>query len=330
VIGAGEDGSYVYFVANGVLGDGAAHGATSETCCNLYVRHAGVTTFIAVLTGNDLYNPQTGDLLLSLSARGAQVAPDGHSLVFMSEASLTGYDNHFLAAMLPEAYVYAADSGQLSCVSCNPTGTSPTNSSSVSLPGSFSGSFMHRWISEDGSRVFFESTEALVAQDTNGKQDVYEWERNGTGACKNARGCVYLLSGGTSTDNSYFLDASANGDDVFIISRAQLSPLDLGETFEVYDVRVGASQPLARQACSGTGCQGLPAATPPFATPSSVTFNGVGNFSSLPPAVVKPTKKTVKCAKPKKLSHGKCIKTTKKKTKTKKAKRASNDRRASR
>ena len=32
VLGASEDGSYVYFVANGVLGDGAAHGASTGDC----------------------------------------------------------------------------------------------------------------------------------------------------------------------------------------------------------------------------------------------------------------------------------------------------------
>ena len=32
VVGASEDGSFVYFVANGVLGDGAEHGASTGNC----------------------------------------------------------------------------------------------------------------------------------------------------------------------------------------------------------------------------------------------------------------------------------------------------------
>ena len=32
--------------------------------------------------------------------------------------------------------------------------------------------------------------------------------------------------------------------------------------------------------CTGTGCQGIPGAPPIFATPSSVTFEGVGNFAA--------------------------------------------------
>jgi hypothetical protein len=41
-------------------------------------------------------------------------------------------------------------------------------------------------MSDDGSYVFFDTDDALVPQDTNGTQDVYEWED----------GHVYLISGG--------------------------------------------------------------------------------------------------------------------------------------
>ncbi len=325
----GEDGSYLYFVANGVLGNGAAHGALTGTCkvnfttrrtegtCNMYVLHDGMTTFISVLEGPDLGNDGLGNGVLNvgLEKRVAGVSADGSAVVFESKASLTGYPNNGQ----PEVYVYDAVTGGLSCVSCNPTGAPPTNGSSVSLPVSFSGAFMHRLVSEGGGRVFFDSTEGLVAQDTNGKQDVYEWEREGEGGCEQripARpdgGCVYLLSGGTSGADSFLLDASASGNDVFIISRAQLTPQDQGETYEVYDARVGAVEALAPPACTGTGCQGLPSAPPPFATPASVTFNGVGNFpggTDTNPSTAKPKPKTklVKCAKAKKLSHGKCVK----------------------
>ncbi len=70
VIGASEDGSYVYFVADGILETspgsskpvaGAVHGDCSsgtigslEGLCNLYVRDGGVTRLVAVLSGEDL------------------------------------------------------------------------------------------------------------------------------------------------------------------------------------------------------------------------------------------------------------------------------------
>jgi hypothetical protein len=349
----GEAGAYVYFVANGVLGDGTAQGAVAGTCrvtpeggeglCNMYVLHDGVVTFIAVLDGLDLAGSGTveggtGVAALDLGQRTAEVTPNGQNLVFRSRASLTGYDNkggcldpEGHAAGCPEVYTYDADTQELSCVSCNPTGAPPVGGSSVSLPLSFSGSFMHRWISEDGARVFFESNEALVLQDTNRTTDVYEWERDGSGSCQNVKGCIYLLSGGASTASSYLLDVSASGDDVFIISRAQLTSQDKGDTYELYDARVGVTEPPTGQACAGTGCQGLPAAPAPFATPSSVTFNGIGNFpagtATNVPAVKPPIKKAAKCPKGKtRNKKGQCIR--KKRSKAKNASRPTNDRRA--
>ena len=38
-------------------------------------------------------------------------------------------------------------------------------------------------VSEDGGRVFFNSSDALVPQDMNGTEDVYEWQREGVGSC---------------------------------------------------------------------------------------------------------------------------------------------------
>ena len=70
--------------------------------------------------------------------------------------------------------------------------------------------------------MFFVSLEGLVPQDINEEQDVYEWERPGTGGCTESDGCVYLLSGGTSVGHSGFLDASESGGDVFIVTRANL------------------------------------------------------------------------------------------------------------
>jgi hypothetical protein len=98
---------------------------------------------------------------------------------------------------------------------------------------------------------------------------------------------------------SAFIDASANGNDVFIMTRSQLAPQDKNEYNDIYDVRVGATQAAVPTQCTGTGCQGVQAAPPVFATPASATFNGVGNFlparapASKPKP--KPKKKTPTC-----------------------------------
>jgi hypothetical protein len=177
--------------------------------------------------------------------------------------------------------------------------------------------------------VFFDSGEPLLPTATNGWLNVYEWERAGTpdGSCPEGApggGCVYLLSSGTDPENSYLIGADASGDNVFFVSRAQLTPADRGNEGDVvYDARVDGVQPPAAAACEGTGCQGVPPTPPIFATPSSVTFNGIGNFPPpTPVVVVKPKTKTVKCAKGKHLSHNKCVKSKHKKKKKSKAKKS--------
>jgi hypothetical protein len=198
-----------------------------------------------------------------------------------------------------EVYTYDADSGALSCASCDPTGEPPTGSSLLARVGGFfpiSGhpTFQPRVISGDGTRVFFESVEPLVPQAQNGKLNVYEWERDGSGSCKFENGCIYLLSTGASSTPSYFIDASTNGNDVFLMTRSQLVPADQNEYIDVYDAHVGAVEAPAAPQCTGTGCQGLQAAPPVFATPASVTYAGVGNFPPVAKPVVKPAVKPKK------------------------------------
>jgi DNA-binding beta-propeller fold protein YncE/Tol biopolymer transport system component len=149
--GASEDGSYVYFVANGVLAAGAEHGncarsspirggSSPEGKCNLYVsepdpEHPGqrVTRFIARLSDEDANDwgegnsPTVGDL----GDVTAQVSSSGRYLAFMSNQDLTGYDNEDVTSEHPgerldqEVYLYDASSGRLVCASCNPSGQRP-------------------------------------------------------------------------------------------------------------------------------------------------------------------------------------------------------------
>jgi hypothetical protein len=302
VIGASEDGSYVYFVADGALAPGSRTGECSPfhyyndtNECDLYVRHDGVTSLVSSLSELDGLDTRPftrgdgahGDWAQGLGSRSAEVSANG-AAVFTSMLSLTGYRNK----EDPEVYVYepgvGVGHGELSCASCDPTGAPPSVSgtegseyrggSAGTLPVSNDRSQATRWISADGSRVFFDSMLGLLPQDTNERLDVYEWERDGSGNCTNAGGCLSLLSGGKSSDNSYLMDASLSGDDVFLVTRAQLLEADRNENFDVYDVRVDGVTPPPTTSCSGAGCQGVPPVPPIFATPASVTFEGVGNF----------------------------------------------------
>jgi hypothetical protein len=311
VIGAGESGEDVYFVASAQLAPGAEAGQP-----NLYLVRTGrvpAVTFIATLNPSDgnhagLYGEleyysdpgegEIGDWHAGLGQRTAEVTPDGGSVVFMSSKGLKvpGFPGGYPAGPA-EVYVYDAGAGKLLCASCDPSGEAGGEGflpgGEGFLPISWSDTYIPRWISEDGSRVFFNSTAPLVAQDTNGAQDVYEWEREGSGSCREGTGtdggCAYLLSGGVSKSASWLAGASANGGDVFIITRAQLTPEDQDEAYNLFDARVGGVPLAVAVGCVGGACPAAPPAAPPgFAAPPSVTSSGGGNF---PPSLVKPAVK---------------------------------------
>jgi hypothetical protein len=84
-LGASEDGSYAYFLANGVLAPGATHGGCDSVrgTCNLYVSHEGVTKFIVKPFFEQ--NPSSGSPLIQ-----ARVSADGRTLLISSENCLTG------------------------------------------------------------------------------------------------------------------------------------------------------------------------------------------------------------------------------------------------
>jgi hypothetical protein len=341
VLGTSSDGSYVYFAAGAAL----APGAGAQECapateaeepnnhCNVYVLHDGeAPRLVAVVTAHD-GEAGGGDWFPFVGSHSSFVSGDGRVLVFKSIEDLTGFDS------LGDQEVYRYEYGVgLTCVSCNLSGVPTVHGEpyqfDAELPNSGKADFAPRDLSVSGGRVFFRTVEGLVPQDENGRQDVYEWERAGEGTCAvggasysaSSGGCLFVLSGGTSTDESYFLDASENGDDAFIETRADLLPQDKGEVYELYDVRVGATPPPAEPQCTGAGCQGVPAAPPIFSTPASATITGVDGFPPAASKVIK--KKTVKCVKGKTLKHGKCVK--QKKSKKTKTKRASHDRRPSR
>jgi hypothetical protein len=294
VIGASKDGTYVYFVAHGVLTSGSNAEAKEPTAGqpNLYLAHNGTTTFVATLSGSDhgsaacSGNLACGDWVGDPATRTAEVAPAGHRVAFMSTLPLTGYDTR----SYPEVFVYDADRGKIACASCDPSGAPPvpmvdeTNDFSDPVKrGGFvtisnNSTFATRWINDGGTEVFFNTSQALVPQDTNGRLDVYEWESDGAGSCRQSAGCIKLLSTGISPNRAEFVDASATGSDAFFIARADLVPQAGGEVTKLYDARVDGGFPEISRACTGTGCQGVPPAPPTFATPSSATFSGTGNF----------------------------------------------------
>jgi hypothetical protein len=311
MVGCSENGEDVYFVATAQLTAGATAGQP-----NLYLAHAEGTptvTFIATLSSEDgsemrPFSDETpprvkdaGDWAPAVGYRTAEVTPDGDSVMFMSDRSLAveGFPQGYPNQGQVEVYVYDAPEGKLFCASCSPSGEA---GASGFVPIGFSATSSPQWISADGSRVFFDSPSPLVARDVNGVQDVYEWEREGAGSCAVGAGadggCLYLISDGRSATFSYLIGASENGDDVFLATRARLTPEDENEEYDVYDARVDGVQRVPA-VCSGAECQGVTAASSGLSTPPSAVFSGPGNplpSSASPKVASKPKTRSRKLA----------------------------------
>ena len=291
ILGASEDGSTLYFVAEGTLGTGP--NARRERAIagqpNLYVRKGASTSFIATLSGGDEF-----DWSEDQSRQSARVSPNGQWLAFMSERSLSGYDNHDAVSGRADAevYVYDAGAGRLSCASCDPTGARPVGveyhqiagagteqliggreawkstgwvAAALPIPTAFgvagTSGYQSRYLSSDG-KLFFNSLDALVPQDVNGNWDVYEHEPSGAGTCTGAaslfsapaEGCLGLVSSGSSAQQSAFLDASESGGDAFFITTEKLTTQDIDRNADVYD---------AHECTSASPCIAAPPVKPP-------------------------------------------------------------------
>jgi len=265
VVGASDSGSYVYFVARAKLAsnENANKEKAEKGNDNLYLRHGGITSFIAALAPQDDeinakgFGPaEEGDWRQTWAGRTARVSPSGRYLGFDSIAHLTEYNG----LGNDEVYLYDANSDQLHCVSCNPGVTPPAGSTFLPVPATVGGIYQPRYLNDDG-QVFFDTPNALVPPDTNGKMDVYEYES----------GKAYLISTGTSEDESTFADASESGEDVFFTTRQQLVPQDQDQIIDLYDARVNggfqATEAVAQ--CSGEACLRAPGEPP--VSPSLIT-----------------------------------------------------------
>ncbi len=275
-----RDSSRVYFAATGVLAAnkheyeytdaaGNSHKVVEEAQRgreNLYLYQGGTITFIANEVG------------------GESASPDGVWLAFDTNKSLTGYDNIVPSSGQPtgEIFLYNASGGQVVCASCNPSGEAPAAGGGFGLaPHGLS----------DSGRAVFQTVEALVPSDTNGRLDVYEYHGDH----------VYLISSGTSSFESGVEDVSESGDDVFFRSNQQLVPQDNQEgMIVIYDARVdgGFPEPSSPSACTTADACRTPVSPQPsiYGEPASQTFSGAANLAPLEvKPKVKPKAKPVKC-----------------------------------
>ena len=264
VAGISTDGLAIYFVASAAL-----TGAAQASSPNLYLLDGDQLTYIATLDPSDSCD-------WTASCMAARVSSDGRFIAFTSISPLTGYDNTDQSSGTPdsEIFLYSAATGELDCASCNPSGAPATGGASINGPltpqfGAGDDSYLQRNLSDRG-QVFFDTSDALLPVDTDGEQDVYEYEN----------GQLYLISTGTSSDASTFIDASASGTDVFFATRQQLAPADSDQSVDIYDARIGGGFPPApeqQQPCQGDACKPPPATAPAVPIPASTTYKPAGH-----------------------------------------------------
>ena len=271
VVGAGEDGAFVYFLTSAGL---------------FLTATVPITTLVAPQADPASAPPATGN---------ARVSADGRRIAFLSTAELTPYDNRHIKTdvPLPEVYLFAAPGtagAGTTCLSCNPSGERPIGP--ADLPGASANGqgplaphvYKPRVLSADSKRVFFDSFDSLAVSDTNADRDVYQWEATGTGHCTRPSGCVDLISSGRSEGGASFIDASADASDAFFLTDGSLVPSDLGDV-DVYDARIGGGfptntlgDPLLRRRLPGAAAgarrrrRGLGFARKRPATPTPVVF----------------------------------------------------------
>jgi hypothetical protein len=286
VVAISKDGSHIYFTATGDLtGPNAEGDSPVPGNENLYVwqqpspgHPLAHTAFIATVPS---------------APEEVQATPDGDSLVFASAADLTPDDTStvnqvFLYQALHEALIRVSK-GQ---GGFNDDGNTTTDRASIAT------GVERRTISEDGSTVVFQSSDALTPQVHGGTNNVYLWRG----------GDVYLISDGTPGGEHFgngatqlpeagLVGIDASGQNVFFTTASKLVGQDTDELSDLYDARVnGGFPPPDRSHCEGEACR-LPA-SPARPDPSpATTASGPGNQPAPAP----------QCRKDLVRKHGKCV-----------------------
>jgi hypothetical protein len=323
VVDVAPDGGRVYFVARGVLdatanaqGEAAAKGAD-----NLYVYDATKPSpsvrFVAwlcsgsqssglVLDTHCPNSPAASDTSLWVGTGSeAQTTGDGSFLVFATYARLSVDDTDTSR----DVYRYDAQTGRLDRVSIGEDGESANgnlNGFDAQIPPTERFPRVReeyllnsRAISEDGSRIVFETAERLSPAAQNGLVNAYEWHKEPGWA----EGRVSLVSTGSDPEPVGLIPGEGqvgevaitpSGRDIFFRTRESLVPQDTDSAVDVYDARLGEGFPEAPAPpapCAGDACQGPLTNPAPLLVPGSVSQEAGGNFPA-PAAPTVPAAKT--------------------------------------
>ena len=337
VVRIAPDGSHAYFVARGVLTDGANAEGQKPTryADNLYMYDTenGRLTFIADLCSGpeisgasedvhcprDLEGQGDGSLWKFGSPEAQTGGAQGSVLVFSTYAQLLAGDTD----NAKDIYRYDAQTGLLERVSvgeagadangnCDDTPEAPTVCDAMIQPIPLGDSHIYaeqemrtRAISADGSRIVFTTAGALSSDATNGLENVYEWDE----------GRVSLVSSGTSESPDRDGVIDPDGRDIFFTTSQGLVSQDTDGALDIYDARLGggfSTAPVTQQPCSGDACQGPLTNPAPLLVPGSVSQASGENLS--PPEKAQTLKPKKKVSTKKKVRKKKKTKKTSKET----------------
>lgn len=300
MVNAAADGSRVYFISEQQLDGGK--GTFGQP--NMYLWEGGAPQYVATvlpsdlektsgLAGNipaltkwtDIYEHQAGGEP-GPGVDSSRSTPDGAVLAFESRAQLTTYDNDGHT----EIYRYDDSDHSLLCLSCNTHVSSATADARFQELMRVSPPTIVNNLSEDGDHVFFETAEALLAEDTNNGNDIYEWQR------EEGAPALSLISSGKTPDlplvttesetiiprPNLLLGVSPDGSNVYFTAQEALAPgAGEGGTQAIYDARVGGGFPAATNPvqCMEEGCRSSALSfLAPFSPESrSESMTGSGN-----------------------------------------------------
>jgi hypothetical protein len=213
--GSSDDGSRVFFQTEEALTS-----ADTDSQADIYERTGTTTTLLSTGTGG-------GNGAFGASFKGCSA--DGSRVFFETDERLTSADTD------SNTDVYQRSGGTTTLLSTGPGGGN-------GVMDAFVGG-----ASKDGTHVWIETKEPLVAADTDGRQDVYE-RTGGTTALASTG-----PSGGNGAFDASFQSASDDGTRAWIGTFERLAPTDTDSVFDVYERSGGTTTQVSLGPAGGNG-----------------------------------------------------------------------------
>lgn len=206
--GISKDGQHVFFETAEALVPADTNGTT-----DIYDRSGGTTTLVTsgTATGIPIFD-------------GA--SEDGTHVFYETSDALVPADTD------TQFDVYQRFNGTTTLVSTGPTG------GNGAFPARYQGN------SQDGSRVWFETAESLVAGDGDTQNDVYEHSGGTT---------TQVSTGGNGAFDAFFDGASGDGSHVFFHTAEPLAGGDTDTNRDVYDRTGGTTVRVSTGPVGGNG-----------------------------------------------------------------------------